>query len=47
MTKPFGFEGRKRLAQAERASPNCREKVDTLIVIPNDRLLQVVDKRRR
>ena len=47
VTKPFGFEGRKRLAQAERGIAELREKVDTLIVIPNDRLLQVVDKRRR
>ncbi|HLS90342.1 MAG TPA: cell division protein FtsZ [Limnochordia bacterium] len=45
VTKPFSFEGRKRLAQAERGIAELREKVDTLIVIPNDRLLQVVDKR--
>jgi len=45
VTKPFSFEGKKRMAQAERGIAELREKVDTLIVIPNDRLLQVVDKR--
>ncbi|MBO2520539.1 MAG: cell division protein FtsZ [Firmicutes bacterium] len=45
VTKPFSFEGKKRLAQAERGIAELREKVDTLIVIPNDRLLQVVDRR--
>lgn len=45
VTKPFSFEGRRRLAQAERGIAQLKEKVDTLIVIPNDRLLQVVEKR--
>ncbi|MBT9172333.1 MAG: Cell division protein FtsZ [Syntrophomonadaceae bacterium] len=45
VTKPFTFEGRRRLGVAERGIAALREKVDTLIVIPNDRLMQVVDKR--
>lgn len=45
VTRPFSFEGRKRMAQAEKGIANLKEKVDTLIVIPNDKLLQVVDKR--
>jgi len=45
VTKPFSFEGRRRMAQAERGIAQLKEKVDTLIVIPNDRLLQVVEKR--
>src|SRR5713101_5098037 len=45
VTKPFGFEGRKRSQQAELGIENLRERVDTLIVIENDRLLQVVEKR--
>lgn len=45
VTKPFTFEGRKRQLQAERGIAKLKEKVDTLITIPNDRLLQVVDKR--
>ncbi len=44
VTKPFTFEGRKRWAQAEAGIQNLRSKVDTLITIPNDRLLQVIDK---
>ncbi|HEX6989833.1 MAG TPA: cell division protein FtsZ [Bacillota bacterium] len=44
VTKPFSFEGRRRMRQAESGVEALREKVDTLIVIPNDRLLQVVDK---
>jgi cell division protein FtsZ len=44
VTKPFIFEGRKRYAQAENGITNIRSKVDTLIVIPNEKLLQVVDK---
>ncbi|ADG82997.1 cell division protein FtsZ [Thermincola potens] len=44
VTKPFTFEGRKRLTQAEAGINNLKEKVDTLITIPNDRLLQVIDK---
>jgi len=45
VTKPFTFEGRRRQQAAEKGINLLREKVDTLIVIPNDRLLQVVDKR--
>ena len=45
VTKPFGFEGRMRADQAERGIESLRERVDTLIVIENDRLLQVVEKR--
>jgi cell division protein FtsZ len=45
VTRPFGFEGRKRGDQAERGIDELRERVDTLIVIENDRLLQVVEKR--
>lgn len=44
VTKPFTFEGRKRMNQAETGIQNLKEKVDTLITIPNDRLLQVIDK---
>ena len=44
VTKPFTFEGRKRLLQAELGIAALKEKVDTLIVIPNDRLLEIVDK---
>ncbi|SMB96416.1 cell division protein FtsZ [Desulfonispora thiosulfatigenes DSM 11270] len=44
VTKPFTFEGRKRAKQAVQGIANLKEKVDTLITIPNDRLLQVVDK---
>lgn len=44
VTKPFTFEGRKRSAQAEKGIQALREEVDSLITIPNDRLLQVVDK---
>lgn len=43
VTRPFTFEGRKRSAQAEAGIAELREKVDTLIVIPNDRLLQIAD----
>jgi cell division protein FtsZ len=45
VTRPFNFEGRKRAEQAQRGISDLREKVDTLIVIPNDRLLQVVEKQ--
>ncbi|HNX28472.1 MAG TPA: cell division protein FtsZ [Syntrophomonadaceae bacterium] len=44
VTKPFSFEGRKRNSQAETGIQTLREEVDSLITIPNDRLLQVVDK---
>lgn len=45
VTRPFGFEGRRRSLQAEQGIQNLREAVDTLIVIPNNRLLEVVDAR--
>ena len=45
VTRPFSFEGRKRAQQAERGIEDLRDVVDTLIVIENDRLLQVVEKR--
>ena len=44
VTRPFSFEGRKRAEQAELGISELRERVDTLIVIENDRLLQVVEK---
>ena len=45
VTKPFTFEGKKRLAQAERGIESLKSKVDTLIVIPNDKLLQIIDRK--
>jgi cell division protein FtsZ len=45
VTRPFSFEGRKRGDQAQEGIGKLRDKVDTLIIIPNDRLLQVVEKR--
>src|ERR671938_524236 len=45
VTRPFSFEGRRRADQAERGIESLRDHVDTLIVIENDRLLQVVEKR--
>ncbi|MFA6989059.1 MAG: cell division protein FtsZ, partial [Candidatus Gastranaerophilaceae bacterium] len=45
VTKPFKFEGNRRLAQAVNGLQKLRENVDTLIVIPNDRLLSVVERR--
>jgi cell division protein FtsZ len=44
VTKPFLFEGKIRQAQAEKGITSLRENVDTLIMIPNERLLQIVDK---
>ena len=44
VTKPFGFEGRKRMAQAEEGIQRLQDDVDTLIVIPNDRLLAACDE---
>ncbi len=44
VTKPFGFEGTRRIVVAEEGVENLRNKVDTLIVIPNQKLLEVVDK---
>jgi len=44
VTRPFAFEGRRRMRQAEEGLAELRNEVDTLIVIPNERLLAVVDK---
>jgi len=44
VTKPFGFEGRRRMAQAERGVEELRNSVDTLITIPNERLLNFVER---
>jgi cell division protein FtsZ len=44
VTKPFSFEGFKRRKQAEEALENLKGKVDTLIVIPNDKILSLIDK---
>ncbi len=45
VTKPFSFEGRLRRNQADQGIDFLAQKVDTLIVIPNDRLLEIVDKK--
>jgi cell division protein FtsZ len=45
VTRPFGFEGRLRSQQAEHGIESLRDRVDTLIVIENDRLLQVVERQ--
>ena len=45
VTKPFTFEGKKRLSQAERGVESLKGKVDTLVVIPNDKLLQIIDRK--
>ena len=45
VTKPFTFEGKKRLTQAERGIESLKGKVDTLVVIPNDKLLQIIDRK--
>ena len=45
VTRPFTFEGRRRIAQADLGIKQLREKVDALIIIPNDRLLSVTDKK--
>ena len=45
VTKPFAFEGKRRRAAAEKGIEFLTQKVDTIIVIPNDKLLQVVDKK--
>ncbi len=44
VTKPFAFEGRRRMRQAEEGLAELRAEVDTLIIIPNERLLAVVEK---
>lgn len=45
VTKPFSFEGRKRMQAAERGIAELEAKVDTLITIPNERILQIIEKR--
>lgn len=45
VTRPFTFEGSRRIQSAESGISRLKEQADTLIVIPNDRLLQIVDKR--
>ncbi len=44
VTKPFGFEGRRRMSNAEEGVRTLKQQVNTLITIPNDRLLQIVDR---
>jgi len=45
VTKPFGFEGHRRKTQAEEGLENLKNKVDTLITIPNDKILTLIDKK--
>jgi cell division protein FtsZ len=45
ITKPFEFEGKKRMAAAEQGVEKLRREVDTLIVVPNEKLLQIVERR--
>ena len=45
VTKPFMFEGKRRMLHAEKGIEDLKTKVDTLVTIPNDRLLQVVEKK--
>ena len=45
VTKPFPFEGKRRMMQAESGIEELRQNVDTLIIIPNEKLLQVVEKQ--
>ncbi len=45
VTKPFRVEGRRRMSQAEEGIANLKEKVDTLITIPNDLLLKIIDRK--
>ncbi len=45
VTKPFAFEGKKRMANAELGITNIKNNVDTLITIPNDRLLSIAEKK--
>jgi cell division protein FtsZ len=45
VTRPFSFEGKKRALNAESGIAAMKEAVDTLIIVPNDRLLQIVDKK--
>jgi cell division protein FtsZ len=45
VTRPFGFEGRRRSVQAEQGIQTLKDAVDTLIIIPNERLLEIADER--
>jgi cell division protein FtsZ len=45
VTKPFSFEGHRRRTQAEEGLENLKNKVDTLITIPNDKILSIIDKK--
>ncbi len=45
VTKPFSFEGHRRRQQAEDGLENLKNKVDTLIIIPNDKILSIIDKK--
>ncbi len=45
VTKPFNFEGKKRMSNAERGLTELRKNVDTLVIIPNQRLLAIIDKK--
>ena len=45
VTRPFSFEGHRRSSQAEQGIDNLRDEVDTLIVIPNDKLLDMTDQQ--
>ncbi|MDY3827646.1 MAG: cell division protein FtsZ [Clostridium sp.] len=45
VTKPFPFEGKKRMRHAEMGIANLKEKVDTLVIIPNEKLLKMADKK--
>ena len=45
VTKPFGFEGRRRMQQAEKGIEELRDKVDSLVIIPNERLKHATDQK--
>ena len=45
VTKPFPFEGKRRMRHAEMGIENLKQKVDTLVIIPNERLLSMADKK--
>ena len=45
VTKPFGFEGRRRMLQAEKGIDSLRDKVDSLVIIPNERLKHATDQK--
>lgn len=47
VTKPFTFEAKQRMENANRGIERLRDNVDTLIIVPNDRLLEIVDKRTK